>query len=135
MRLAYTFSHATFDTSFSSADPIFGDVEEGDTVPYVPSHQASASVGLDWKYVGGNVSGTYVHAMREVAGSGAPAPGDATDSHFLLDASLNVRPFSFLTVYGVGKNLLDMTYVASRRPFGARPGAPLSIQVGVKATY
>lgn len=135
MRLAYTYTHATFDTSFSSADPIFGEVQAGDTVPYVPSHQASASIGLDWKYVGGSISGTYVHAMREVAGSGPPAPGDATDSHFLLDAALNVRPLSFLTVYGVGKNLLDMDYIASRRPFGARPGAPLTVQAGIKATY
>jgi len=134
-RLSYTFTRATFETSFASADPIFGEVDEGDQVPYVPAHQASATLGLETKYVGGNVAGTYVHAMREVAGSGIPAPGEATDAHFLLDAALHVKPLTFLTIYGVGRNLLDMDYVASRRPFGARPGAPLSVQLGAKASY
>lgn len=134
-RLAYTFTRATFDSTFSSADPIFGEVEQGDDVPYVPAHQASASLGLETTYFGGSVAGTFVSAMREVAGSGAPAEGEATDPHFLLDASLKASPFSFLSIYVTGKNLLDMRYVASRRPFGARPGAPVNVQAGVKATY
>lgn len=134
-RVAYTFTHATFDTSFTSADPLFGDVEEGDEVPYIPSHQLSATAGLEHKYVGGNVSGTFVSEMREVAGAGEPLPDDATDASFLLDASIYARPLPFLTFYAVGRNLIDMAYVASRRPFGARPGAPLWLQVGAKVTY
>ena len=134
-RLAYTFTQATFDTSFSSADPIFGDVAEGDDLPYVPAHQLSATAGLEHKYVGGNITGTLVSEMREVAGAGEPLAGDATDASFLLDASIYARPLSFLTFYAVGRNLLDWTYVASRKPFGARPGAPLWLQVGTKLTY
>ena len=124
-----------FDTTFSSADPIFGDVEEGDDVPYVPAHQASASLGLETTYFGGSVAGTFVSEMREVAGSGAPGEGEATDMHFLLDASLKATPLKWLSIYATGKNLLNMHYIASRRPFGARPGAPVNLQAGVKATY
>lgn len=134
-RVAYTFTKATFDSSFSSADPIFGDVEEGDDIPYIPEHQLSVQIGLEHKYVGGNLSGVFSSAMREVAGTGEPLPGDATDSYFLLDASIYARPWSFLQFYAVGRNLLDWTYVASRRPFGARPGAPIWVQVGTKITY
>ncbi|NUO50818.1 MAG: ligand-gated channel protein, partial [Polyangiaceae bacterium] len=90
---------------------------------------------LEHKYVGGNISGVFSSEMREVAGSGEPLQGEATDAYFLLDASIYARPWSFLEFYAVGRNLLDWTYVASRRPYGARPGAPLWIQVGTKLTY
>src|SRR5690606_13086893 len=103
----------------SSADPIFGDVKEGDDLPYVPAHQLSATAGLEHKYVGGNLTGTFISEMREVAGTGEPVEGDATDAAFLLDASIYARPLSFLTFYAVGRNLIDWTYVASRRPYGA----------------
>ena len=43
--------------------------------------------------------------------------------------------WSGLTAYVVGRNLLNMTYVASRRPFGARPGAPIWIQAGAKLDF
>ncbi|NUP06492.1 MAG: TonB-dependent receptor [Polyangiaceae bacterium] len=131
-RAAYTFTRATFDTSFESADPIFGDVEEGDEVPYVPAHQLSASVGLESKWAGGSISGTYVSAVREAAGSGEAEPFETTDEHFLLDASVYAKPFPFWKIYVLGRNLLDQAYVASHRPFGARPGAPLTILVGTK---
>ncbi|EYF01681.1 TonB-dependent receptor family protein [Chondromyces apiculatus] len=131
-RLAYTFTRAIFTNDFSSADPIFGTVFEGDTVPYVPTHQLSASVGVEVGRIGVNVAGTYVSEMREIAGAGDPGPGEATDAYFLLDASANVKVFEGLTLYTTGKNLLNSTYIASRRPFGARPGAPIWIQVGAK---
>jgi Fe(3+) dicitrate transport protein len=134
-RVAYTFTKATFDTTFDSADPIFGEVEEGDEVPYVPEHQLSAAVGLEHAWAGGDVSGTFVSAMRETAGTGEPLPFETTDAHFLLDATAYVRPFSFWKIYAVGRNLLDMDYVASHRPYGARPGAPLWVQIGTKLTH
>lgn len=131
-RVAYTFTDARFSTDFQSADPIFGDVKEDDELPYVPRHQFATSIGVEMPRWGANVSGTYVSRMREVAGQDEPAPGTATDGYFLLDAAVNVRLLKWLTVYGVGRNLLDTVYVASRRPYGARPGAPLSLQIGAK---
>ncbi len=133
-RLAYTFTHARFDTSFNSSDPIFGDVAEGDVIPYIPEHQVSGSVGLEHRLVGGSVAGTYVTAMREAAGAVDEEPERfaVTDASFLLDASVYARPFDFLKVYVTGRNLLDMAYVASNRPYGARPGAPFSFQIGTK---
>ena len=61
--------------------------------------------------------------------------GEATDTYFLLDASVTATPFEFLSIYATGKNLLNMHYIASRRPFGARPGAPILVQVGMKGRY
>lgn len=134
-RLAYTYTEARFLSAFSSSDPIFGDVEENDEIPYVPRHQLSASVGVEMDRWAANVAGTYVGAMRELAGQGAPAAGEATDASFVLDASASVKPLSFLTVYLQGRNLTNQAFIVSRRPFGARPGAPLSVQGGVKVDF
>ena len=131
-RLAYTLTRARFSSAFESADPIFGDVEDGDHIPYIPTHQLSASIGVETGLLSANVAGTYVSAMREIAGQGEPAPGEATDAHFVLDASAGVKALPSLTIYAVGRNLLDSVYIASRRPFGARPGAPLQLQLGAK---
>ncbi|WP_235879606.1 TonB-dependent receptor family protein [Polyangium aurulentum] len=134
-RFSYTFTDARFSTDFQSADPIFGNVRAGDELPYVPRHQLSASVGVEMPRWGANLSGTYVSAMRESAGQGEPAPGTATDAYFLLDASVNVRVLRWLSVYGLGRNLLDDAYIASRRPYGARPGAPRWLMIGAKADF
>jgi Fe(3+) dicitrate transport protein len=134
-KLAYTFSHGEFTNDFVSADPTFGEVTAGDTVPYIPTHQLSATLGVESDRWGTYVSGTYTGAMREVAGSGDPEPFDATDSSFVLDAAGRVKVVKNLTAYITARNLLDATYVASHRPFGARPGAPLWIQVGGKVEF
>ena len=84
---------------------------------------------------GVNVSGTYMGRMREVAGQGEIAEGEATDEFFLLDATANVRITKWLTLYTVGRNLLDATYIVSRRPYGARPGTPRWLQLGAKAEF
>jgi Fe(3+) dicitrate transport protein len=134
-RFSYTFTDARFSTDFQSVDPIFGNVRAGDLLPYVPRHQLSASIGAEMPRWGANVSGTYVSAMRESAGQGEALPGTATDAYFLLDAAVNVRVLEWLTVYGLGRNLLDAAYIASRRPYGARPGAPRWLMLGAKAEF
>jgi Fe(3+) dicitrate transport protein len=134
-RVAYTFTDATFQTAFESVDPILGDVEVGDELPYVPRHQLTASFGVETRRFGAHLSGTYVAEMREVAGQDEPLPGEATDDYFLLDAAASVRVLEPLSLYVTGRNLLDTAYIASRRPYGARPGAPRWLQVGAKVEY
>jgi Fe(3+) dicitrate transport protein len=131
-RVAYTYTQAEFTSDFSSADPIFGEVTAGDEVPYIPPHQVSASAGLETDQWGLYLSGTFVASMREVAGSGTPGPFEANDANFVLDAAGHVEVASGLTTYVTVQNMLDATYVASHRPFGARPGAPIWIQAGAK---
>ncbi|MBX3217823.1 MAG: TonB-dependent receptor [Labilithrix sp.] len=131
-RLAYTYTYSEFLSTFSSADPQFGDVRRGDELPYVPPNQLSGAIGLEKQPWGLNVAGTFVDSMRERAGQGTPRPGDLTDAYFLLDASAKYKVFSAVELYVSGRNLLDDRYIASRRPFGARPGAPLWVLAGVR---
>jgi Fe(3+) dicitrate transport protein len=110
-------------------------VNEGDELPYVPKHQLTATAGVEMSMWGANLGATYVTRMREKAGQGEPDPALATDAYFLLDAAAHVRPLKFLTIYATGTNLIGTAYLVSRRPFGARPGAPRWLQIGVKLDY
>lgn len=135
MRATYTYTYTEFLSTFQSADPQFGNVREGDELPYVPAHQATGSVGVERKSFGLNVAGTFVDAMWERAGRGDPRPGEKTDAYFLLDASVKFRVLEHVELYVNGRNLTNERYIASRRPFGARPGAPLWVLGGVRGEF
>ncbi|MBW2463768.1 MAG: TonB-dependent receptor [Deltaproteobacteria bacterium] len=137
VRLAYTFTHGEFRTSFNSQNPTFGDVEAGDQIPYVPQHQGQLQVGIDrgeaWHL---RASATYVGAMREEAGGGDPDPSRGelpkTDDYVLLDVVAGYRVFERLYLYTRLENILNSRPIAARRPFGARPVRPFMVQVGVR---
>jgi len=135
MRAAYTYTYTEFLTTFASADPQFGNVRRGDELPYVPAHQASGSVGVERRGFGLNLAGTFVDSMWERAGRGEPLPGQKTDAYFLVDASARYRLFDHVELYVNGRNLTNDRYIASRRPFGARPGAPLWVMAGVRGEF
>lgn len=130
VRVAYTLTDATFDTSFASDNPQFGRVEAGDHLPYIPTHQLQLQAGLRKDEVFGiNVAYTLVDAMREEAGQG---DGRMTDMSHLLDVMGEVSVFDGGTIYARGENLLMDEGIASRRPYGARPVRPFGAQVGFK---
>lgn len=135
LRASYTYTRGEFLSSFVSADPQYGRVREGDELPYVPEHQFSSSAGVEVGEWGANVATTYVGRMREIAGQGEPAPNLVTDDYFLVDASVQYRPVSFLKLYVHARNLTDEAYLVSRRPYGARPGAPRWILAGAKVDF
>ena len=134
-RVSYTYTYTELLSTFTSGDPQFGNVKSGDELPYVPAHQTNASVGIERKQLGLNVAGTFVDAMWERAGHGTDLPGDKTDAYFLLDASAKYRVLDHVELYVNGRNLTNDRYIASRRPFGARPGAPLWVVAGVRGEF
>jgi len=135
LRIAYTFTRSRFLTSFTSDDPQFGEVVEGDELPYVPEQQGSLSLGAFMNRWGVNLTGTYMGAMRESAGQGEPAEGDVTDAFAVLGGLAWVNPLERLQIYVKAENIFDNRYIVSRRPFGARPGRPRFVQVGVRTAY
>ncbi len=131
--VTYTFTRTLLLESFTSDNPQLGQVQAGDELPYVPMHQAAATVGLLSEEWGGLSFGlTYMDGMRESAGQGEPLPGSETDSFVVIDASATLKLTPELAVYGKVENLLDNEYIVSRRPYGARPGRPRFIFGGVK---
>ena len=128
---AWTYTHATFATSFGSEFPQWGDVRAGDALPYVPQQQGSASLSL--RGARGAIGGSLTHrgAMRDVAGSGEPGVSERVPAATVADvnAEWGVRGAK---VYALVRNAMDTVTVESLRPFGARPGPPRTVIVGVK---
>lgn len=132
LSLSYTLTLTEFLETFQSQDPIFGEVEAGDELPYVPRHQGRASVGLDFDIAGGYLAATYVGRMREQSGSGPLDLALATDEQLTLDLGLHYQVLPKLRLYAQARNLLDGQFIASRRPYGARPNPPRWVQLGAE---
>lgn len=133
--LTYTYTHAEFREAFSSTDPQFGNVEPGFELPYIPEHRGNASIGLAGTRWGTDLSLTRVSRMRDQAGAGDFAASAGSDAYTALDLAARYQLLPALTLHGRVDNLLDEEYVVSRRPYGARPGKPLSFQLGVSYNY
>jgi Fe(3+) dicitrate transport protein len=132
LSVAYTFTRARFRNSFESLDPIYGDVLEGDNIPYVPKHQLNATLGLQRERASFYTTVGYVSRMREEAGQEPLTDALVTDRQLWLDAGVEVKIVGPLRLYGNLRNLLDERSLVSRRPYGARPNAPRWLQVGAK---
>jgi len=130
--LEYTWTtKAEFGTSFDSNFGPWGDVEAGDELPYIPEHQIRASAGIvsdQWRF---NVAVSYIGKLRTVAGQGAFVDAESTDSRVVWDmvAAWDFTPR--LSTYIKIENLFDKTYIAARRPAGARPGLPRMAYLGL----
>ena len=108
--LAYTLTLTEFLETFASQDPIFGEVEAGDEMPYVPRHEAHGSVGQIDRAL-------------------------ATDAQLTVDVGLHYQLMPGIRFYGQARNLFDEAYIASRRPYGARPNPPRWVQVGAQLEF
>ncbi len=132
LRLAWTFTHTRFASSFASDNPQFDDVETGDALPYVPTHQLHLQAGL----ARGGHRLTLVYgltsAMLEQAGRLADARIPKTDVLHLVDAMGAVALGAGWSLELRGENLLGLAAIGSRRPFGARPVRPPMIQLGLR---
>jgi Fe(3+) dicitrate transport protein len=130
--LAYTYTRATFGSTFSSQDPIYGEVQAGDHIPYVPRHQLNATLAAELERASAYVSLGYVSSMREVAGQEPLSDTLSTEQQTWLDVGASARVLGSLRVYANLRNVLDERFIVSRRPYGARPNAPRWLQVGLK---
>lgn len=130
--LVYTYTHSEFRSTFSSASPVFGDVEEGDELPYLPEHLGTANIGLVGENWDVTLSMRYVGTMRDVAGQGPIPENEKIPSAFVADLAMGWNPVEWARLYVTIANAFDNEYIVSRRPFGARPGLPLMIAGGFK---
>ncbi len=135
LNVSYTLTRSEFQTSFSSDNPQFGDVTEGDELAYVPQHQGALTLGVKKGPWSLDISGTYVGTMRDIAGQGSIPETERIDDRVVVDLAssytLSARALVYLTV----QNLLDSEYVLSRRPFGVRPGRPFHFLAGFKYNF
>ncbi|MDD9942638.1 MAG: TonB-dependent receptor [Myxococcales bacterium] len=112
--------------------PDFGEVEPGHSMPYMPIHQGALSGRVEHPVFGVALSARYLGEMRDVAGTGEPPDNERIDGNLILDVSAYYHATPADRIYLKIDNLLAQDYIASWRPFGARPGKPFSLQLGYK---
>lgn len=129
----YTYTGSRFRTGFDSSFPQWGRVDLGDELPYVPEHLVGGTFAVGGRIWDIHVSPNFTGQMRDVAGSGPIPDEERVPGFFILDAGAEVRVLDRLRLYTQFGNVTNNAYIASRRPFGIRPGAPLTFMFGVKA--
>ena len=130
LNLQYTLTEGEFRESFVSSNPQFGTVQAGDELPYVPQHRVYLSLGLsgsNWELV---PALSYVSAMRDSAGRGPIESG--SEAYTVLDVAARWELGSRWILQARADNVLDREYIVAERPFGARPGKPRGLQLGVE---
>lgn len=133
--LTYTLTRTELLNSFVSTNPQLGLVERGDELAYVPRHQGAATLGVEHTRWSASLAVTHVGEMRDSAGQGDIASNERIESHTVLDAAARLGLGEANDLYLRADNLLDSAYMASRRPFGLRPGKPREVVVGYKHRF
>ena len=130
--IAYTFTNARFQTAFESAFDPWGNVFEGDNLPYIPRHQVTFSLGIvDTQW---NLRGTlnYVAKTRSEAGQGPIPASEIIDSRIVIDVAGEIAVTEFADMILRIENLSNTVYSAARRPAGLRPGKPFTLMLGIR---
>lgn len=132
LRLAYTWTDATFRNSFETT---FADwaprVTAGDEIPYIPEHQLTVNAGWELARWSTHAQLSWVDAMRTSAGRGPITSANGTEGHSSIDLTVSYELAASLELYVQGRNITDETYVVARRPAGLRPGMPRTFLTGV----
>jgi len=132
VNLQYTWTtEAKFESAFDSNFGPWGNVNVGDELPYIPEHQLRAMAGLVTEQWRVNIAASYIGKLRTRAGQGAFDDADSVDAHTVWDLMAAWQFTPRLSTYVKVDNLLDETYVAARRPAGARPGLPRTAYLGL----
>jgi Fe(3+) dicitrate transport protein len=131
--IAYTFTRSEFQHSFSST--FWGDVMEGDELPYLPEHQLAVSAGVKHARWEADLTTRYRGESRDEAGQGPIDEAVLAEALLVFDLSAHVRLRPWAELYATCSNVLDEQVIISRRPYGARPNPPRMIAVGYKARF
>lgn len=135
LTFAYTFTNTEFLNSFGSDDGLWGEVTEGDQLPYIPQHQFNVMIALEHAKYQLNLSGRYNGEFRTQAGIGTIPNSELVASNFIIDFSAKYHFNSNLSFTGNIINMLDETYAVARVPAGLRPGHPFGANLGLEYRF
>jgi Fe(3+) dicitrate transport protein len=104
-------------------------------VPYVPKFQSAVELHAALGKMKVAATTAFVSAMRDTPGQGAIDPHRATDPQILVDAMASYDVFERGSFYVRVDNATNAAVIGGRRPFGARPGRPLTAMLGYKHSF
>ena len=131
----YTYTTSEFKNDFHSDFPMWGTIEQGDHLPYLPQNQVTVNVGLlsnNWEM---GVIARYIDEMQEASGDNVLLSDVVIESYTVFDFSATYDLDTYGLVYFKVDNLLDNQVIVSRRPYGARPSKPQQFQLGYQYRF
>jgi Fe(3+) dicitrate transport protein len=133
--IGYTFTDTKFQNNFGSDDSLWGEVTEGDELPYIAKHQFNTSISLEHEKFEISLNGRYNGAFRTTAGTEDITDLNGVTSNFIIDFAGKYHFTNYLSVTANAINLLDETYAVSRVPAGLRPGHPFGVYAGLELRF
>ena len=127
---SYTLTDAKFLTSFGSTQDIWGEVNNGDQIPYIPKHQFSSSLSYRISKLDINLNASYNGKFSTLANG-----TEEISSYLILDLSMKYRIKKDIFLKSKILNLLDKKYAVSKAPAGLRPGHPFGIYTGIECKF
>ena len=130
VRLTYTYTDSTFENDFDSG--LWGQVNKGDAMPYVPENQVALSFGAEFSSL---VFDTQMRYVSDSHANLSPTGLNAIDSRVVWDLAAKYLIDDSQKVYLTVDNLFDKTYIANRANGGIQPGKPRTIQMGYSYAF
>ena len=141
LRISHTFTVARFKNELVNSNPEWGPttgdtetrtIRVNDPLPYIPQNQVSLGTGVGYKKIDFDLNLVW---KGQLADQAVANNRQIISSYGVIDSMLsyqyNKKGRGFIKV----NNLLDSTYMVSLRPFGARPGSPRLITVGINQRF
>ncbi len=135
LSVAYTFTDARFGSSFNSSFEPWGNVLEGDRIPYTPTHQINGRLDLVTGKFTCGISANYQSEVATVTGSLNDANTTIIAARTIVDANASYRFNAHFEVFSTVANLGNTVYQAAQLPAGYRPGMPRMVQGGVRLRF
>ena len=124
--LSYTYTNAKFLSNFESNVGIWGDVSNGDFIPYIPQHQLNSNLSIKYRKselnLSVNYNGSFFTNNQHV---------DKIQSNLIFDLSIIHKINKNVSLNSKIINLLNNKYIVSNVPAGFRPGHPFGIFSGL----
>ena len=130
VKMAYTYTSAEFQNSFSSDFESWGDVVKGDELPYLPDNQLFISAGVQAESWQVTIAGRYTSDMRTKAGQGTIPSDELIADKTIVDLSARYFISDASEVYLTVDNLFDETYMTTRIHGSIFSGKPQTATLG-----
>ena len=127
---SYTLTNAKFLSDFGSTQDIWGEVSDGDRIPYIPQNQLNTSLSYETNTFEFNLNANYNGKFSTLADGSAEIP-----SYFIFDISFNYNIKKNISLKSKLLNLFNNKYAVSRAPAGLRPGHPFGFYAGVEYNF
>lgn len=132
INFTYTFTDTEFQNNFESGIGTWGDVAEGDEMPYISKHQFNLGASFIADKFQVNTNMRYRGEFRTQAGSGSIPASEEVGSNLVVDLSSEYQLTNNFSLTAQIVNLFDNEYEVARVPAGLRPGHPFGIYGGFK---